>query len=78
MVKGITYKQDPELCFSELSKLFKLEPRTKDETTWQLLGLDVANARVDEPTSIRVPADGSVIDVAIVAVGNVVIQTRQP
>ena len=46
--------------------------------TWQRLGLDVANARVDEPTSIKVPADGSVIDVAIVAVGNVVIQTRQP
>lgn len=36
---------------------------------WRRMHLDPANPRVDTPTSIKVPADGSLIDIGITTVG---------
>jgi hypothetical protein len=44
---------------------------------WRRMALDPANDRVDTPTSIRVPSDGSLLDIQITTVGTTVTQDRQ-
>jgi hypothetical protein len=51
---------------------------TRVQEIWQRLHLDPANPREDTPTSIKIPADGSVIDIVLDVVGNTVTGTRQP
>jgi len=48
------------------------------QEVWQRLHLDPANPRVDTPTSIKVPADGSLIDIQLAVVGTTITGTRQP
>lgn len=44
--------------------------------TWQRLHLDPDNERVDTPDSIKVPADGSLIDIDLVTVGTTITGTN--